>query len=211
LYQEESDLGCLVKQLKEEPDLLSKLIIEIPKINGGTAAQPSIKELVAYKDKMRISDQDWAETVKTFGLGPYVRISAIRKQRMKDNEMTTIWPVGGSGYEILLLPYLQQLLKQNPPSDPTLPVTVKFAFDGATMTSGKRVQQELGGVQLLTAGEPLASVKSPKNCHINVIYIGRETDKELHELLANMSEVCKYFVEAVDVSRLCADHMSEGG
>jgi hypothetical protein len=48
-----------------------------------------------------------------------------------------IQPVGEVGYEIPLLPYLQHLLKQNPPGDPNKPVIIKFMFDGATMMSGK--------------------------------------------------------------------------
>ena len=194
MFAGESDLDYMVPQLNEDPDLLSKLVAAVPGLQHTT---PPIEVLAAYKDKMRISDHNWPETVKTFGLGAYAKITAIRKQREKDNSSMAIQPVGEVGYEIPLLPYLQHLLKQNPPGDPNKPVIVKFAFDGATMTSGKRIQQELGGLQILTPGEPLASVKSPKSCHVHIIYIGGETDEELRESLANLSTVHFHLLHSV--------------
>jgi len=127
--------------------------------------------------------------VETFQLGSYANISAIKKQCQSDNKSMVIQAIGEAGYKIPLLPYLQHLLKQSPPSNPDVRVVVKFAFYGATMTSGKQIQQELGGVQVLTFGELLSNVKSPKNCNIILIYIGGETDEGLHESLANVSKV----------------------
>lgn len=97
--------------------------------------------------------------------------------------------VGEISYEVPLHTYLQHHLKHHPPADPTQPILVKFALNGATMTSGKKIQQELGGFQVLTPGELLSLVKSLHNCHIFIIYIGGETEEELHELLGNTKEV----------------------
>jgi len=41
------------------------------------------------------------------------------------------------------------LIQREPPKDPTAPITLKFCFDGCTMTSGKRIQQEVGAVDLM--------------------------------------------------------------
>lgn len=123
MYKEESDLACIVKQLKEDPDLLNQLVAVVPALRS-EGGPPSIEVLAAFKDKMRISDQNWPEAVKMLGLGPYASISAIRKQRQQDNMSMEIQPVGTSGYEIPLVPYLQHLLQQNPPSNPSKPVIV---------------------------------------------------------------------------------------
>ena len=48
-----------------------------------------------------------------------------------------------------LLKYIRWILERDPPKDPTAPVVIKFCIDGATMTSGKRVQQEVVAFNLL--------------------------------------------------------------
>jgi hypothetical protein len=63
------------------------------------------------------------------------------------------------------------------------------------MTSGKQTTQELGGWQILTPGEPLASVKSPCNCHAFLIYIGGELEEELQESLTNTKMVQHLTIE----------------
>jgi hypothetical protein len=194
VYGAESDLACIAAQLKENLDLLHKLTAMLPKLRDWST--PSIEVLATYKDQMRISDHNWIVTIKTFELGSYTKILAIRKQQQHNNKTMAIQPVGDAGYKIPLIPLLEHLLNQNPPSDPTQPVVVKFTFDRATVTSGKRIQQELGGLQILTPGKSLAEVKSPKNCHINLIYIGGETDEELHEGLANISKVFSHIAGA---------------
>lgn len=69
------------------------------------------------------------------------------------------------------------------------PVLLKLVFDGAMMTSGKQIQQEVGGFQILSPGEELSLVKLPKNCHVYVLYIGSETEEELSEALTHTNEV----------------------
>ena len=74
---------------------------------------------------------------------------------------------------------LTYLLEHNPPPDPSKPVQIKFAFDGGTMTSGKRIQQEQGTLQVLT-GCIFCKLKSHNNAHQWLIYLGDEE----HDILA---------------------------
>jgi len=62
------------------------------------------------------------------------------------------------------------------------PLWVKLAFDGATMTSGKRIQQEIGTVEVLT-DRTISQVKSYKNSHQWLIYLGAENNDILGEEL----------------------------
>ncbi len=182
-----TDYGsCLIKELKEDSNLLNQTI-EVLKLYGGGAA-PTIEELAAYKDDMKIADHRWHRTVETFKLGAYASITAMKKQRKQENTYLPIEPVGENGYEIPVRALLQHHLRQHP-ADPSQPVLVKFALDGANMTSGKRITQELGGLQILTSGESMASVKSPDSCQVFLIYIGGETDEELRQSLASTKEV----------------------
>lgn len=52
---------------------------------------------------------------------------------------------------------------------------LKFAFDGASMTSGTFVQEEIGAFQYLYDGQKLADVKSPNEAHMWIVYIGTES------------------------------------
>lgn len=179
-YGEESYAACLAQQLQEDPSLRVEVVAAVPDLQH---KQPTLEELAAYKDRMRIPDADWHYTVNTFGL-TYATLSQVRRQRLKENETLPMHPTpGGAGYEIPLLDYLRWHLKCHPPPLSPKPLLIKFALDGAMMTAGKRVAQELGGFQVLTPGEPLAQTKSPKNCHIFIIYVGGETDEELRREL----------------------------
>jgi hypothetical protein len=85
---------------------------------------------------------------------------------------------GGRGAEIPLIAYIHQVLERSPPPQ-GVPLYIKFAFDGATMTSGTRTQEEVGAFQFLYTGQKLADVKSPSNSHMWIIYIGAETPEIL--------------------------------
>jgi len=47
-------------------------------------------------------------------------------------------------------------------------------FDGATATSNKRRQMEIGTVEVMLAKHELAFLKSSHNCHQWLIYFGEE-------------------------------------
>lgn len=178
--------SCLVEELKDG-DLLNHVRAAVPELQGGHV--PSIEALAAYKDRMRIPDRQWHHTVSTFNLGAHASVSMMRKQRENENRTLPIQRASSTGYEIPLRTHLKWYLQHNPPPDPDKSIIIKFALDGANMTSGKRTTQELGGWQILTPGEPLALVKSPRNCHVFLIYIGGESEEELQESLANTKTV----------------------
>lgn len=72
-YNQESYAACLAAQLQEDGDLLTELTNQLPELCEGDP--PSIKELVAYKDRMRIPNHEWKYMEET-----YTRITAIRKR-----------------------------------------------------------------------------------------------------------------------------------
>jgi hypothetical protein len=127
--------------------------------------------------------------VNTFNLGSYASVAMMCHQWKEENMTLPLLPVGDTGYEIPLLEYLEWYLEHNLPPTTNKPLELKFALDGANMTLGKWKMQEVGGFQVLTPGELLASVKSPKSCHVFVIYIGGKTEEELQQCLANMNTV----------------------
>lgn len=56
------------------------------------------------------------------------------------------------------------------------PLYIKFALDGANMTTGNRIEEEIGAFQYLYDGQKLADIKSPRDTHMWIIYIGGETE-----------------------------------
>jgi hypothetical protein len=79
---------------------------------------------------------------------------------------------------------LRYLLSKQPPTDPKQPVQIKFAFDGGTMTSGKRIQQEQATLQILT-DHALREVKSHTHAHQWMVYLGNENYETFQQELAN--------------------------
>lgn len=92
LYETEDYIDSLVQLLDNDPVTLAALQERIPALSGGL--RPSLDELVAYKDCMRISDQQWALTIKTFNLGGYATISHIRCHRAQLNDTLATLPTG---------------------------------------------------------------------------------------------------------------------
>lgn len=141
---------------------------------------PSLEQLLALKDDLLITDAKWEVLCKTFNLGRYANMYRIRRYRSTKNESLGITQ---SPHQVNILAYLHELVRRNPPSNPTQPILVKFAFDGATMTSGKRIQQEIGTVDLLYHDFALSLAKSPATTHQWLIYIGAEDRQALEEEL----------------------------
>jgi len=55
-----------------------------------------------------------------------------------NKEITTTQTESKNGYHMDILEMLKYLLKRYPPKDPTIEIKVKFAFDGATVTSNRK-------------------------------------------------------------------------
>jgi hypothetical protein len=112
---------------------------------------PAIDALLSFKDKLRIPDHEWPYVVETFNLDDSSSLHHIRKLRSKTNaDFGVCRTVGGRGCEYDIDKLLQYLLKTSPPKDPSKPIRIKFAFDGANVTSGNRKQQEIGTLEILS-------------------------------------------------------------
>ena len=79
---------------------------------------------------------------------------------------------------------LTYLLEKQPLSDPTKPVNIKFAFDGGTITSCKRIQQEQDTMQILT-DHSLEKIKSHKHTHQWILYLEEEDYDTMQQELTN--------------------------
>ena len=122
--------------------------------------------------------------------------------------------MGGKGAEYNIMSLLTQLISKHPPSDPTKvdiakiitlinlflqAIRIKFAFDGANVTNGSRKQQEIGTLEILT-DKTINEVKSYKNCHQWLIYLGAEDTEELRAELERSIPVITHLNKTKKVS-----------
>lgn len=169
--------------------------------------QPSIEALVAFKDRLRIPDEDWGYVVEVMRLGPKCTLHYVKEARhglsndVTPTKVNTVQcmvvnkipqTAGGRGSVMKIKKMIQYLLEQNPPKDPSKPVQIKFALDGGTMTSGKRIKQEQGTLQIIT-GYSLQELKSHHRAHQWLIYLGEEEydvlEEELQQSIPEIMEV----------------------
>lgn len=187
-YKVDTYVQCITQELTENEDFQSGLIAAVPSLR---AHLPSLEQLAAFKDTARIADNKWDEFMALLGFS-YARVAAMRRQRKLDNGPVKLQRIGDVGYQYELIDYMTQMLKDDPPSDPSKPIILKLAIDGAIMTSHKKISQVIGGIQHLHPGDPLSTAKSPSSCHVITIYIGGETNTELKTAFASISEVCPF-------------------
>lgn len=69
---------------------------------------------------------------------------------------------------------LNWLLERHPPPDASKKLVIKFAYDGATMTAGKKIKHEIGTFDLLFDDFSLSLCKSLHTTHQWLVYIGLE-------------------------------------
>lgn len=162
--------------------------------------QPTKEALLAFKDQLLIPDSDWPFVVETFKLKGEVTIHYLRQLRQEwDSELKPKKTVTGRGAELDLIHLLQWLLKKNPPKDSHAPIEIKFAFDGATITNGKRIQQEVGTLEILT-NRTISEIKSPSNAVQWIIYLGTEDPEDLREELQNALPSLKHLHDTKKVN-----------
>jgi len=89
-----------------------------------------LEVVAALKDELRITNDEWPKLVKALRLADGNTLHYIRLTQEKVNEKMPVVP------------------------------TLKFCFDGATMTSGERLQQEVGAFNLLYPNFTVAQVKT---------------------------------------------------
>jgi hypothetical protein len=78
-----------------------------------------------------------------------------------------------NGASFPFLSYLKTVLQREQPTQDE--IELKLAFDAATMTTGKRIQQEIGTFELLLPHHTISQIKSPSSAHQWMIYFGTET------------------------------------
>jgi hypothetical protein len=111
--------------LKEEETTLATLVEE-------SKQEPSARQLLALKDKLYISDHNWAYVVKTFSL-KYGTIARLKKVRSVLNEEAQVKPTRtGNGAQRCIVKLLEEMFTRRAPATDT--VRVKFAFDGRIST-----------------------------------------------------------------------------
>lgn len=163
--------------------------------DGAVFSPPSLEALLKFKQAALIPDSEWKLVMDTFNLGPESSLAQVKKLRkVWSDELEPSRSPGGRGHQIDILTFLQYLLAKNPPTDPTQPVRVKFAFDGAKMTSGARIPAEIGTIDILT-GVSLKQAKSPENAHQWLIFIGDEEYSNMAEELADALPTLKYLAD----------------
>lgn len=85
---------------------------------------------------------------------------------------------------------LEFVLTHTPQKDPSSPIHVKIAFDRGTMTSGKRIQQEVGTFQVLNELS-LQEAKSHTTAHEFIIYLGLKNILKWQRNLQNHNKTYK--------------------
>jgi hypothetical protein len=128
--------------------------------------RPTIQVLSALKDKLLISDINWRYLASVFEIEDYATITYLKSfQKSINNEIPLNATPGGKGSELALYDLIKMVIEKKPPPDNSKPLLVKFAFDGATMTTGKRIKQEIGTLEFLYDGITLEQAKSPNNAY----------------------------------------------
>jgi hypothetical protein len=148
---------CL-KTLIDNKETIMFLLDNIPllKKQCRQLEEPAIEALLAFKDRLRIPDHDWRVVVDTFNLSESSSIHHVRKLRAETNaELNVCRTIGGRGCEYDINKLLELILKTSPPKDASKPIRIKFAFDGANVTSGNRKQQEIGTLEVLGAEDKM--------------------------------------------------------
>jgi hypothetical protein len=148
---------------------------------------PSLRALLAFKDYLMIPDQKWSFVRKTFGLGNDYSLSLVKALQKEMTSQLAPQKTPGSGYVLPLIKYMRLVLQENKGRfDPKKPIFVKFAFDGATMTRGKKIKQEIGTFEFLSGHETLKKAKSLYNGHQFFIYVGEESQQNLELELSSI-------------------------
>lgn len=184
LYKGETVEECIVRLLAGEERVLQYLVQHLPQMHTllAQAHQPTLAALLAYKDTMCITDALWWYTVSLFRLGEYASIGRIRRIRDEINaRMPATNTPGGQGSQLPLMGIIKWMIQQAAPK--TTNLVIKFAFDGALVTSKRRITEEIGTTELVLESATLAQTRSVKNCYQYVIYLGGESVEEYRKEL----------------------------
>ena len=129
--------------------------------------------------------------------------SSIHHIRVLKKKLPSKPTVGGRGYEVNPIHLLQYILKERPPTDPSKTVQVKFAFDGASVTTKRRRQEEIGTVDIVT-DRTVSEAKSYKNSNQYIIYLGGEDYTTMKEELTVVIPLIKSLIDIESGDGTCS-------
>lgn len=155
-----------------------------------TTYQPALDVVLAWKDRLKISDRNWPYTMDVFNLDDGLSVYYLSNRKKQINAEMLPESTGGTGYHLPLLKYMNWVLEHFPP--PARKLVMKIAFDGATITTGKRKKQEIGTFDFLFDGLNLSQTKSIDNTHQFIIYLGNEDRETLVKELKKTIEAVDY-------------------
>jgi len=144
----EKDLPQALIDWLERDDGALKMMSDVPFLQY---AALDVDLVAALKDRLRITNNEWPDLVKSLNLPDGNSVHYIRAAQQKiDKEMPVVKTPGGRGHQYHNLEtYIQWLIQQAPPKDPSHKLLLKFCFNKATLTSGKKIQQKVKAFNLL--------------------------------------------------------------
>lgn len=188
------DYNECLQILEDHKDQVLSLFQSAPELEKELedSLSPTKEALLTFKDQLRIPDSKWQFVLDTFGLSKEFSLHHIRKLRNEwDSFMVPKKTIGGKGSELNIEELLTYLIRCSPPNDPSKPIQVKFAFDGATVTSGKKIKEEIGTVEILSE-KSASEAKSYLNAAQWLVYTGSEDRETLgNELKRAIATITK--------------------
>jgi len=133
-----------------------------------------LSALLAFKDKLGISDGAWSDVRETFSLGPHCSINAVRLMRkMKDGERK--YTVSSSGVSVSndatdLLTYMIRLEKPK-----SSKVVCKISMDAGRMK--REQEEEVCIAEIISVDKSTSALKSEKNGHLISLILGQNRKK----------------------------------
>jgi len=193
LYPSASFQEAIKTLVAGDQEIIQYLKANIAEFNELTYHQPALDAVLAWKDRIRVPDHQWPYTMDVFHLDKERSVYYLSKRKKEINSQMPPEPTGGNGYQFPLLNYIRWILEKFPP--PVRKLILKIAFDGATVTSGKRLKQEIGTFDFLFDGLDLSTTKSATNAHQFIIYLGGEDREDLVKELEQVIEAVNGLVE----------------
>jgi hypothetical protein len=122
-------------------DELRKLLTEQLK----DALFPTPVDLLKLKDFLLISDAKWKAMEGYFNLPTSHRLWKLRELRKNLNDEAGVsYTTSGHGSTIGITKLIGDMIRKDPPSDASQPITLKFAFDACRITSN--VEEVIGTI-----------------------------------------------------------------
>ena len=162
-------------------DELRKLLTEQLK----DALFPTPVDLLKLKDFLLISDAKWKVMEGYFNLPTSHRLWKLRELRKNLNDEAGVsYTTSGHGSTIGITKLIGDMIRKDPPSDASQPITLKFAFDACRITSN--VEEVIGTISKVRMDR---QSKSPENASQFIVWIGAETYNEYKQELAAVRDV----------------------